>query len=70
MTKEDRELLSIYMSGFEDELAGIEKDPILEPLQKKAYIIGRMDAIAGDDLSSIDEQTDEEILHHIKHGRK
>jgi hypothetical protein len=65
----DKELLKIYMVGFNDELA---RDYLTNhktynvPIEHNAYIIGRADAIIGDDVSSSDEQSDEEILERIK----
>ena len=62
----DSELLQIYMTGFNDELYRLKNKIFTSTLKQRAYTIGRMDAIAGDDVSSVDEQSDEDILKHIK----
>ena len=66
MTKEDKILLETYMMGFNDELDNKEKQWNPNPLLLKAYNMGRTDAIVGDDISSSDLQTQEEILNQIK----
>jgi hypothetical protein len=63
---QNKQLLEIYMVGFNDELNGGEKitwSP--NPLYQRAYDLGRMDAIVGDDVSSLDQQTDKMILNRI-----
>lgn len=55
-------LLKVYMQGFKDELKG--KDIHLQLL--RAYELGRTDAIIGDDVRSVDYQSNEEILKRIK----
>lgn len=65
----DTELLRIYMLGFDYELSYPKNSPPHEfndILKQRAYDIGRSDAIVGDDVSSNDNQTDEEILENIK----
>lgn len=64
---EEKALLSAYEWGFSDEL----DDGRLKTLDRigqlsRAYTLGRADAEAGDDVSSIDNQTNEEILNKIK----
>lgn len=58
----DRLLLKVYMQGFKDELKG--KDFHSQLL--RAYNLGRTDAIIGDDVRSVDYQSNEEILKRIK----
>jgi hypothetical protein len=64
MNKQDKILLKLYNLGFSHELCGQNlmnaKQFII------AYNLGRLDAQAGDDLRSVDYQTEEEILKRIK----
>lgn len=60
----DKILLDTYMCGFFDGLNGEEYwNP--NPLLMSAYKLGYNDAIAGDDVMSLDFQTNEEILNRI-----
>lgn len=62
----DEELLEHYMKGFREELEGKPK-PVKEyNFLYRAYMLGRWDALLGDDISSVDLQTDEQILDKIK----
>lgn len=54
------------MWGFEDELKGVSRIIPLGFLASRAYEIGRSDALIGDDVRSIDYQSNEEILKRIK----
>jgi len=64
--KNDTKLLKVYMKGFNDELDG--KIPLENPnpLLFRAYNLGRDDAFIGDELTSSDLQTNEDILSRIK----
>lgn len=62
----DKELLKIYMSGFNDELDGRISRNQFNGLKNKAYNLGKIDAIIGDEITSVDYQTNEEILLRIK----
>lgn len=62
----DKELLRIYMLGFCDELDSKPKLKYDDIFEQRAYDNGRFDAYYGDDVSSIDEQTHEQILNKIK----
>lgn len=62
----DQELLKIYMWGFEDELTGETRLIPQELSATKAYNLGKIDALVGDDVRSVDYQTDEQILYRIK----
>ena len=64
----DADLLKIYLQGFNDELNGKLNPPPGNELKKRAYQVGRADAIAGDDITSIDLQSDATILRNIKEG--
>jgi hypothetical protein len=63
---QNKQLLETYMWGFNDELKGCEKMFNPNPLLQRAYDLGRMDAIVGDDVSSLDQQTDKMILNRIR----
>lgn len=65
----DELILNSYNLGWDECFSGdntngliLEKDSIL----RVAYEIGWSDYIAGDDISSFDEQTNEEIINKIK----
>lgn len=60
------ELLDWYMKGFNDELDGkADSSSIKDKVEKRAYEIGRDDAIIGDDLPSHDNRSSDEILRQI-----
>lgn len=63
MEEQDKILLDCYMAGFNDELS--ESDLRLMELSLKAYKFGKMDFLSGDDVSSINLQTSEEVLEKI-----
>lgn len=66
---EDKELLEIYLKGFEQELDGNYNNPYTKgTLEFKAYSTGSIHAIVGDEVSSIDLMTNEETLKIIKNG--
>lgn len=65
MKEEDEILLKTYYEGFNDELRGIVRVQNINTLLSCAYNLGRQDAIAGDDVRSVDNQTNEEILNNI-----
>jgi hypothetical protein len=62
----NKELLKIYMQGFNDELNSKTSANQYDDLKQRAYNLGRIDAIAGDDVSSVDLQSKEEILDKIR----
>lgn len=66
MDNKDKELLDVYMWGFNDELEGKQKMWNPNPLLLKAYNLGRDHAIIGDDVRSVDYLSNEEILKLIK----
>lgn len=64
-----KKLLEVYMLGFNNELDGIfnafqSKDK--NSLEYKAYQLGGLHAIVGDDIRSFDYLRDEEILKMIR----
>lgn len=61
----NKKLLEVYELGFDNELKGIENDQVYEGLEARAYSLGKIDAIVGDDVRSVDYQSDETILHQI-----
>jgi len=63
---DDNTLLVWYMRGFHDELWGKKTSTPFDDLIKKAYQLGKDDAIIGDDVRSSDYKTNEVILTQIK----
>jgi len=63
---EDKILLETYMWGFNDELDNRVEMWNPNPLLLKAYKLGRQDALVGDDVRSVDYQTNQQILHRIR----
>ena len=62
----NKSLLKWYMLGFNDELNGTSCVESENELENKAYRLGALDAIMGDDIPSLDYKSDEEILKKIK----
>jgi len=58
-------LLEWYWKGWNDEANGSISETSENLLERKAYIIGRTDYIVGDDVSSVDYQTEDEIICKI-----
>jgi len=67
MTDEEKILLESYMIGFKAELKGISAPTILPKhlATTKAYFLGRHHALVGDDVSSIDSLSDDQIIEII-----
>lgn len=67
MTEQDKHLLEIYILGFNHHLddAPIEMKFDKSSLYERAYLLGREAAKIGDDVRSVDYQTNEEILKDI-----
>lgn len=67
----NKELLKWYERGFDNELKG-EFVQGLESLRlcEKAYLLGAVHAIVGDEVPSVDELSDKEILQMIKNHDK
>jgi len=67
MNKEDEGLIEVYYFGFHDELDGKVAKIFTTKLDQRAYLIGRSDAIIGDDLMEYDaKRTNEVVLAEIK----
>ena len=66
MSITDKQLLEMYMKGFNDSLYNIFPEYSHSSLETKAYYLGRIDAIIGDEIEEVDLETDEEILAKIK----
>ena len=62
----DSELLKIYIQGFDDELKGDISNVPKNNLALRAYNMGSVDALIGDEISSVDLQTNQEILKRIR----
>lgn len=63
--KKDKRILETYMIGWDDELDG-KFTQQSEPILIKAYNLGRLDALVGDECESVDNKTNTEILEQIK----
>jgi hypothetical protein len=66
MSEMDKILLDIYMEGFSDELDGKKERNYKAHYEMRAYNLGRLDALVGDDCRSVDYQSNEQILEKIK----
>jgi hypothetical protein len=64
----DKKLLEYYKLGWTDNCNGKTEKRFDNPILQRAYIIGWLDFMAGDDVSSVDEQTNEQIIRHIRFG--
>lgn len=63
----DENILKVYMRGFTDELDGTFCNAKVNPnIDGRAYNIGSLHAQVGDDVSSVDNLSDQEILKIIK----
>lgn len=62
----DKELLEWYYKGFDDELDGNLNITEDESLESRAYQIGANHAMFGDEVSSFDSLSKEQILKIIK----
>ena len=67
---EDDNLLDWYMKGFDDELRGTSTVESENKIEMIAYRLGSQHAIIGDDVSSIDNLSNEEIISMIKSKNK
>lgn len=68
---ENKELLKLYMDGFHDEAEGAKMPEwFKDDVSKQAYILGRLHYELGDDNSSIDNFSEQEILKEIKNGTR
>lgn len=62
----DEILIEFYLKGFDDEINGdIELENFDDELLNRAYNLGRINAIMGDNISNI-ENYREEIIKDIK----
>ena len=66
----DDNLLDWYMKGFDDELRGTSTVESENKIEMIAYRLGAQHAIIGDDVSSIDNLSNEEIISMIKSKNK
>ncbi len=62
----DEELLGCYMHGFDDELDNELEQKFDNPLMNKAYNMGRLHALVGDDCRSVDYLSNQEIINRIR----
>lgn len=71
LSSEDKLILDAYRLGWDDCCTSDDSNKFTfseNSILRRAYIIGWSDYIVGDDVSSVDLQTDEEILNNIKAG--
>jgi hypothetical protein len=61
----NEKLLEGYLLGFKDELRGTSS-VVPDGIISKAYKLGALHAIVGDDVRSVDYLTNEEILKLIR----
>jgi len=66
MNNTDKQLLRIYTQAFVDELNSRYDEHDREGLSLKSYQLGGSDALLGDELSSVDAMSDEEVLKRIR----
>lgn len=59
------ELIRIYQLGFKHELNKQDIANIYSGLAMRAYALGKLDALVGDDVRAVDYQSNEEILERI-----
>ena len=62
----DVKLLEYYKMGWNDCADNNKEKKFKDKLLQRAYTIGWLDFIVGDDVSSVDMQTEQDILKHIK----
>jgi hypothetical protein len=62
----DEELLGCYMHGFMDELDNNPNYDFGSPIKNRAYNLGKLDAIVGDDCRSVDYKTNQEFINQIR----
>lgn len=63
----DKDILRIYMDGFNDELDGKFDNSKVNPnIDGRAYNLGSLHAIVGDDYRYVDNLSDKQILEILK----
>lgn len=64
-----KEIIKLYFEGWYEEADNIKpRNWFKDDLSKRAYMMGRLDYVIGDDVSSNNLQTEEEIVKRIKDG--
>lgn len=66
MKTTDEQLLETYWKGWKDCSDNIDNKTNYKGIEKDAYELGWINYIVGDDVTSVDSWTDEQILAHIK----
>ena len=64
----DNTLLDWYMKGFNDELEGSTSVEPDDKLLLRAYRIGALDALCGDDKPSLDYSSNEHLIRIIRNN--
>lgn len=68
---DDKNLLRVYMEGFNDELDKVFKEDFQgSELEVRAYNLGALAALFGDDLKTMDYLTDEQLIRDIRKNGK
>lgn len=63
----DKDILRIYMEGFNDELDGkFDQSKVNPNIDGRAYNLGSLHAIVGDDCKSVDNLSNEQILEILR----
>ena len=63
---DDRAILNCYWGGWNRGAEDSDLSVHMKGIRKVAYSFGSADYIAGDDVSSVDLQTDEEIIQRVR----
>lgn len=64
--EKDSDLLKAYLNGFSDELIMQINKIRGSPILLRAYKLGRIAAIVGDDIRGVDNKSNEQILREIR----
>lgn len=67
MTNKEK-ILHIYKTGFADELSNKAPTSFAAKIYQRAYEIGRIDALMGDELANANDKSDDAILQQICTG--
>lgn len=63
----DNKLLYLYRKGFDDELDGLFNESFVgSELEIRAYNVGSIHAILGDEVKSVDYLSEKEIIKLIR----
>lgn len=64
---QDKDILKIYKEGFNDELNGrFDQSKVNPNIDGRAYNLGSLHCIVGDDCRSVDNLSDKQILEILR----